>query len=164
MAKTMAYELLGGEVAAQPNKNLKTFGCVICALAAGGILGTFISSYKASGPAVSEMASTNVMRSRAGLGARYDILRKPAFSSPLAKLAITSIEINERMNAGSGRDVAMKAVQDLGAQWDLVDEPTKEKLMSKLEPIKYKKNYLAGVTAPMGYFDPLGFTTDLSPG
>jgi hypothetical protein len=85
----------------------------------------------------------------------------------LAKLAITSIEANERMTAGDGpmkRDVSMKAVQDLGAGWENVEESTKEKLMKAIEPIKYKNSYMAGITAPMGYFDPLGFTTELSPG
>jgi len=158
---------LGDEVAAHPNKNLKTFVCVCSALAAGGILGSAISGYKTSSSAISEMALPNMMRSRAGLGVRSDILRNSAFSSPLAKLAIKSIEINERMNAAPGtmqRDVSRNAVQELGAQLNLVDEPTKEKLMKQLEPIKYKKQYLAGITAPMGYFDPLGFSTNLSPG
>merc|ERR1711904_301507 len=58
----------------------------------------------------------------------------------------------------------MKAVQDLGAGGENVEESTKTKLMTALEPIKYKNSYMAGITAPMGYFDPLGFTTDLSPG
>merc|ERR1740127_432507 len=62
------------------------------------------------------------------------------------------------------RDVSMKAVRDLGAGWESVEESTKEKLMKAIEPIKYKKNYLAGVTAPMGYFDPLACSTGLSTG
>jgi hypothetical protein len=165
MAKTMEYGLLGDECAAESNKNLKTVGCIVCALAAGGMLGTAISGYTTSNPAVSEMASINTMPSNARLGARNDILRRPAFSSPLAQLAMTSIKVNERMNAGPmTRDVGAKAMQDLGAPWALVDETTKGSLAKALEPIKYKKNYLAGVTAPMGYFDPLAFSTDLSPG
>jgi hypothetical protein len=166
MAKTMEYGLLDEEADAQPVKNMKTFGYMICALAVGGILGSAISGYKTSSPAVSEMAAANVMRSRAGLGVRNDILRNPAFSSPLAKLAMKSIENNERMNSAQGmsRDVSMKAMQDMGAEWDLVDEDTKAKLENILKPIKYKRNLMAGITAPAGYFDPLSFSTGLTSG
>jgi hypothetical protein len=167
MAKTVECGLLGDEVAAQQSKNVKTLGRMVCALAAGGMLGLAINGYKSSSPTVSELAAATGTFSRAGLGARHDILRRPAFSNPLAKLALKSIAINERMNSMQGamtRDVAAKAKKDLTSGWDLVDEGVKNKLSKNLEQIKYSNNYLAGITAPVGYFDPLGFSTDLTPG
>jgi len=53
---------------------------------------------------------------------------------------------------------------ELGAGWDLVDAPMKEQLKGAVEGMKYKKNFFAGVTAPMGYFDPLSFSTQTSTG
>jgi len=167
MAKTMEYGLLGDYGAEQSSKNLKTAGFMICALAAGGILGAAICGYTTSYPAVSEMASINLKPFNSRLGSPYNIMRKPEFSSPLAKLAMTSIEANQLINAAPGpmkRDVTMTAVRGLASGWDLVEPSVKQKLSKTLEPVKYKKNYLAGITGPMGYFDPLGFSTNLSPG
>jgi hypothetical protein len=162
MAVTKDYAFLAEDGAAHAKKNFKILGCIACSLAAGVMLGTALSGYTTSNPEVSEMASISAVPSKARLGApRPNILRGPAFSSPLAKLAITAIEVNDRVNRGE-RDVSMKA--DLGAAWNLVDDASKGKLEKVLEPIKFKKNFLAGVTGPMGYFDPLGFSADLSPG
>merc|ERR1719333_702971 len=59
----------------------------------------------------------------------------------------------------------MKAVQrDLVSGWDLVDGKTKDKLKNVLEEVKEKESMLAGVTAPMNYFDPLGFSTTVTAG
>jgi hypothetical protein len=80
----------------------------------------------------------------------------------MAKLAISAIEANEHMNQ---RDVSMKAVQrDLVSGWDLVDGKTKDKLLQTIDTVKFKASALAGVTAPMNYFDPLGFSTTVTAG
>lgn len=167
MGKTMTYGLLGDYGAAQPSNNLKTLGFIIGAFAAGGILGAAICGHTTFRPAVSEMVAMNLNPLKARLGVRNDIMLKPEFASPLAKLAITSIEANQRINDAPGpmkRDITMKATKDVASGWDLVDPSVRQKLAKTLEPIKNKDKFLAGITAPMGFFDPLGFSTDLTPG
>jgi len=165
MALTMDYGLLGEDGAAQPKKNLKMVGYMACALAAGAMLGVAISGYNVSDPAVTEMAGLGTMPvSTARLGGpRPSILRDPAFSSPIAKLGLTALKINERMNQQE-RGIATKAVSELGAGWDAIDAPMKEQLKGEVEKMKYKKQFFAGVTAPMNYFDPLSFSTQTSAG
>jgi len=76
-------------------------------------------------------------------------LQSGALSSPLAKVAMRAIEVNNR---GNRRDVSMQvARKELKSGWSLVDSKVREKL-------------LAGVTAPMDYFDPLGFSTTVTAG
>merc|ERR1711959_96554 len=83
-------------------------------------------------------------------------------SSPMARLAISALDTNERINQ---RDVSMEAVQrNLVSGWDLVDTKTKDKLLKTIDSVKFKASALAGVTAPMNYFDPLGFATTVSAG
>merc|ERR1711959_415057 len=83
-------------------------------------------------------------------------------SSPMAKLAISALETNERINQ---RDISMQAVQNrVVSGWDLVDTKTKDKLLKTIDSVKFKASALAGVTAPMNYFDPLGFATTVSAG
>jgi hypothetical protein len=165
MAMMMDYGLLGEDGAAQSKKNLKMVGCIVCALAAGVMLGGAISGYNTSNPEVTEMAGISTMPvSNSRLRApRLDTLRNPAFSSPIAKLALTSLKINERMNR-DGRGITTKAASELGAGWELVDEEMKGKLKDSVEGMKFKKRFFAGVTAPMNYFDPLGFSTQTSTG
>merc|ERR1719359_1239083 len=57
----------------------------------------------------------------------------------------------------------MKAA-DISSGWDLVDSKTKDKLMTTIDSVKFKASALAGVSAPMNYFDPLGFSTTVSAG
>jgi len=47
--------------------------------------------------------------------------------------------------------------------WSTVDVQTKEKLAKVLDQVKAKESLLAGITR-LGYFDPLGFSTDISGG
>merc|ERR1711959_688100 len=83
-------------------------------------------------------------------------------SSPMAKLAISALETNERINQ---RDISMQAVQNrVVSGWDLVDTKTKDKLLKTIDSVKFKASALAGVTAPMNYFDPLGFATTVTAG
>jgi hypothetical protein len=86
-------------------------------------------------------------------------------SSPWEKLALTGLGMNERSNS---RDLSAKAKSDdvafSGAGWDLEDEDTKDKLRRVLKDVKNKESLMAGVTAPMGFFDPLGLSTTVSGG
>jgi len=167
MALTMDYGLLGEDRAAQSKQNLKVLGCVVCALAAGVTLGAMINGYSNSNSisTASEMAAIGKLPvSRARLGSpRSTFMRDPAFSSPLANLAMTSLDINSRMNQGE-RDISMKAAQDLGEAWDLVPAETQAKLIKQLEPMKYPKNFLAGITPPFGFFDPLSVSAGCTAG
>jgi len=155
------YGLLGEDSKARAKKNLKTLGCVVGALAAGALVGAAISSNSAN-PAVSDMAAL-LPFTRGRLGApRANILSDTAFSSPMAKLAITSLDVNNRMNQGE-RDVSMNVMADLGEGWRHLGKG-KESLEAAVDKMKYKNNWKAGISAPMGYFDPLGFSAQVSTG
>jgi len=79
-------------------------------------------------------------------------------SSPLENLALTAIDVANR------RDVSAKAKASVASGWSLVDDKVKERLVSVLKGVKEKESYLAGVSAPMNYFDPLGFSTTVDSG
>merc|ERR1712151_1177091 len=89
-----------------------------------------------------------------------------ARTQQLAQLAITAIQAT---NAGK-RDVSMKA--QLMDEFEKLDgstkakmlKATKDKLLTVRADVEFKKEDMAGVTAPMGYFDPLGFSTECSAG
>jgi hypothetical protein len=81
-----------------------------------------------------------------------------AGSQQLAQLTITAIQAT---NAGK-RDVSMKA--QLMDEFSKLDGTTKAKLLNVRAEVELKKEEMAGVTAPMGFFDPLGFSTDCSAG
>jgi hypothetical protein len=84
-------------------------------------------------------------------------------STPLTELAVTAIDANNRANRG--RDVSMQAAsQEMLSGWSLVDTKTKDRLADVLEDVKFKSSLLAGVSAPMNYFDPLGFSTTVDAG
>jgi hypothetical protein len=81
-------------------------------------------------------------------------------SNPLERLALTAIDANNR----GSRDFSLKAQQaEIASGWSTVDDKTKEKLAKVLDQVKAKESLLAGVTR-LGYFDPLGFSTDISGG
>merc|ERR1719191_1771256 len=82
-------------------------------------------------------------------------------ATPLAQLAVSAIVANNRGNRV--RDVSMQATE-ITSGWDLVDTKSKDKLSKVLDDVKYKEGLLAGVSAPMDYFDPLGFSTTVDAG
>jgi hypothetical protein len=93
-----------------------------------------------------------------------------AFSSPLAKLAITAVEANNLDNKGL-RGVSLKA--QMKTVLARADEETKAevaKVEEKVDAaaaqaaIQLRAKDLAGVSAPMGFFDPWGFSTKVSAG
>jgi hypothetical protein len=85
----------------------------------------------------------------------------PLGSSPLQRLAMTAIEAN---NLGSQmRDVSMKATE-LKEELENMDEETKAKMADVEKAVKLKAQDMAGVTGPLGFFDPLGFVADCSEG
>jgi hypothetical protein len=72
-------------------------------------------------------------------------------------------------NVGAQRgDISAKASKaEVVSGWSTVDSETKRKLSNVLEDVKSKAgkdNLLAGITAPLGYFDPLGLATTVTAG
>merc|ERR1719420_1919244 len=93
-------------------------------------------------------------------GAQNDLRSFGIRSNPLESFALTAIEANNRGNG----DLSMKAQQSqIASGWSTVDDKTKEKLAKVLDQVKAKESLLAGITR-LGYFDPLGFSTDISGG
>merc|ERR1712224_794325 len=81
-------------------------------------------------------------------------------SNPLENLALKAIDANNRGN----RDLSMKAQQaEIASGWSTVDDKTKKKLAKVLDQVKAKESLLAGITR-LGYFDPLGFSSDIPGG
>lgn len=82
-------------------------------------------------------------------------------SNPLESLALTAIDINNRGN----RDLSVKAQLNKLASIpvEVMDDETKQKLAKVIDQVKAKESLLAGITR-LGYFDPLGFSTDISGG
>jgi len=80
-------------------------------------------------------------------------------SSPLAKLAVTSIEVANQCKPFQ-RDISVMAAMNNLDKVTLraVDE------MAGRETVAATAKKMAGVTAPMGFFDPVGFTSDCSLG
>jgi len=87
---------------------------------------------------------------------------------PWKNLAITALKANTRRN--QMRDLSMKAAVDEEAKEGMTEEmssmdaTTKEEVAKVADAVKLKARDMAGVTAPMGFFDPLGFSTDCSAG
>merc|ERR1719172_383905 len=82
-------------------------------------------------------------------------------SSPLANFALTAIDASNR------RDVSVKAKSNVVSGWDEVDAETKRKLLKVVDQVEtkvVKDSVLAGIGAPMSFFDPLGFATTVSAG
>merc|ERR1719247_1713272 len=167
------------ETPSQKNLKVKVVGCIFCAVMASMLL---LNSYTplapAAAPGTSETVALavgaspitsartmglalprgNLLRGEAMPGrAMQDDLKMYGISSPLSQFAVTAIDANSR------RDVSMKAAE-VESGWSLVDGETKRKLKNVLEEVKFKSSALAGVTAPMNYFDPLGFSTTVTAG
>lgn len=83
-------------------------------------------------------------------------------STPLASLAITAMDANSRRNRG--QDVTMMAAEDALSSMDPETRGKFEKVISEVDG-EAREGLLAGITDPVGFFDPLAFaTTDISGG
>jgi len=106
------------------------------------------------------------MQPRCGTSVHEDNLKRYGIgSSPLEKLALSAMDAT---NTCGNRDVSVKAVKSkeskeayasLATDWTGMDDKTKEKLTKVLDQVKEKESLLAGFTR-LGYFDPLGFSTN----
>merc|ERR1712048_1248581 len=84
----------------------------------------------------------------------------PAGTQQLARLALATMQATD----GGRRDLSMKAKAQLMDEVSKMDGATKAKLLKVRADVELKKEEMAGVTAPMGFFDPLGFSTECSAG
>merc|ERR1711924_230990 len=159
---TMAldYGLLGDDNPVKSKKSLKVVGYIVGGTAACAMVCSLFQNgviSEASGTALVAVGRLPFTARPVGGSALRGVM-----SSPMAKLAISALETNERINQ---RDISMHAVQNrVVSGWDLVDTKTKDKLLKTIDSVKFKASALAGVTAPMNYFDPLGFATTVSAG
>jgi len=93
----------------------------------------------------------------------------PGGSSPLAKVATAAIDLNNfrsqrrgvTMMAGA-RQAELSKVETLRKALTGVDDDTQQKLMDVMEQVD--ESIVAGITEPLGFFDPVGFATDATPG
>jgi hypothetical protein len=84
-------------------------------------------------------------------------------SRPLCKLAISAIAANNRRNQVRG--VSVKATEDeVKEEVSNMDPETKEKVEEVAKEVKLKAEDMAGVSGPLGFWDPVGFSTDCSEG
>jgi len=164
---TLGYEQLGEHGASQSKKSLKVVGGVFGGLVACAMVCGLLQNFEVSEARGTALASVGKLPFTSRLGAlRGNTVSKSALqgltSSPMAKIAISALDTNERINQ---RDISMQAVQKrMASGWDLVDTKTKDKLLKTIEDVKFKSSALAGISAPMNYFDPLGFVTPASAG
>jgi len=82
-------------------------------------------------------------------------------SSPLAKLAITGIQMNHLDYMGV-RDISVKA--QMKTALATMAEAEKAEVKEVAAKVELKAKDLAGITAPMGFFDPVGYSTGVSEG
>merc|ERR1712118_15746 len=78
-------------------------------------------------------------------------------SSPFKQIALSALEVNNRQNRG--RDVSMMA-----STLEDADGKTKAAVAGMENAVVEKAKGMAGISAPMGYFDPLGFSAQVSTG
>merc|ERR1712176_1306596 len=91
---------------------------------------------------------------------RVQAQAQQAMLQPIAKIAMLALQ---DLNPGSkARDVSLKA--QIREEVSHLDAATKSKLLKVRAEVATKAEEMAGVTAPMGLWDPLGLATDCSAG
>ena len=125
------------------------------------------SSSKATSLENSGTASTNlaglssVMRPSGGV-VRPNIINtmgRPALpgSSPFKQIALSALEASDRQNRGRGVSMMASTLEN-------TDGKTKAAVAGMENAVVEKAKGMAGVTAPFGFFDPLGFATTITEG
>merc|ERR1719428_159963 len=89
--------------------------------------------------------------------------------SPLEKLAVTAIKANQLENqvldgTQTNAEEARSWISAWKSELQAMDAETKVWATKAEEAVLAKAQNIAGVTAPLGFFDPLGFSTDVSEG
>eukprot|EP00747_Dinoflagellata_sp_TGD_P146462 gnl/TRDRNA2_/TRDRNA2_176696_c0_seq4.p1 gnl/TRDRNA2_/TRDRNA2_176696_c0~~gnl/TRDRNA2_/TRDRNA2_176696_c0_seq4.p1 ORF type:complete len:310 (+),score=72.16 gnl/TRDRNA2_/TRDRNA2_176696_c0_seq4:79-1008(+) len=156
-----------GQMPVQKSSKLKIAGCIVLAVAATVMLGAAFSRFNASND---EMVALSFAAPRVGatrgqrdmsVQAAQDTLRMYGIgSSPMERIALSALDINNRRQMG--RDVSAKATKE--EMLAGMAPKTKQNMEKILAEVEYKESLMSGVTAPLGYFDPLGFSSDCSAG
>jgi hypothetical protein len=81
--------------------------------------------------------------------------------SALQGLALTAIDLNTRAN--QGRDISRRA-SELLEELSSMDDSSKEAVKEAAKAVTLKKEDMAGITGPTGFFDPLGFSNNIPEG
>jgi hypothetical protein len=123
--------------------------------------GTFPSTPAFASPSASYQGRSTAMQVSA---VQNNLKRYGVSSSPFQKLALTALDINNRFKGRQDLSTKASDIQFDGLGWALEDDKTKEGLRRVLKDVKNKESLMAGVTAPMGFFDPLGLSTTVSGG
>jgi hypothetical protein len=162
MSLNSGFLALGAEDASSPKKKWK-------------FVGYFVGSFTAT---LLLVALTNINNSRplllnavgipsTRLGApRVSTQFSPAFlksqgigSSDMSRLAIAGIE-----QANQCRDISAKATNQVMQTLASMDGPERRQVARMVQAAAVKAEDMSGVTAPMGFFDPAGFSTDIDTG
>merc|ERR1711904_286012 len=78
-------------------------------------------------------------------------------SSPFKQIALSALEANNRQNRGRGVSMMASTIEH-------GDSKTKAAVAEMENAVVEKAKGMAGVTAPFGFFDPLGFATSITEG
>jgi len=167
MASDIAFSSMESE--APSKKNMKTVCYFVCAwIAAVMLVGLMTNGVNNSKPdALNAIAypSSRLGEPRANRLVQQQLSKVVSGigSSPLERLAIAAINKNNGC-----RDVSMQAVQagddQLKTELSSLDEESKEQVEEMMKAVEFKAQDMAGVTSPMGFFDPLGFATNTPQG
>jgi hypothetical protein len=148
--------------------------------AASVFIGCLLLSNSGMGPQLAEeplnavampMRSVNMRtaRSPAQFGAPSNLLKSYGIgSSPIEKLALEAIGVANRCGSGDLRDLRAMAAKMPQDVQDQVATAERAVVRMSAEGLKsetpLKPTDLAGITVPMGFFDPVGFTSDIPAG
>jgi len=105
------------------------------------------------------MGLSRSLRSPVGSAVKNGVTFPSFASSPVAKLALLGVQANHLDNLGE-RNVALKA--QMKTVMASMDEESKEEV-AEVKAV-FDKKKMAGVSAPFGFWDPLGFSTDVPEG
>merc|ERR1712048_857174 len=80
----------------------------------------------------------------------------------MGRAAIIGIKASGQGSCGRG--VSMRAKAEMAKEVASMDNTTKAAVETVAEKVKLKAEDMAGITAPLGFFDPRGFSADLDEG
>eukprot|EP00747_Dinoflagellata_sp_TGD_P153401 gnl/TRDRNA2_/TRDRNA2_177387_c0_seq6.p1 gnl/TRDRNA2_/TRDRNA2_177387_c0~~gnl/TRDRNA2_/TRDRNA2_177387_c0_seq6.p1 ORF type:complete len:320 (+),score=84.89 gnl/TRDRNA2_/TRDRNA2_177387_c0_seq6:66-1025(+) len=166
MAVDNGFQLLGADGIPSSSKRSVPVKCALAAAVIGSLtlLATFRSGSLATNSstellgffgAAPQLRATPV--SAADQMLRYGI--KP---SPLSQLAVAAIEMNNLAN--HQRDVSVRAMEEakekVAKEVSNLDDTSKAKLEEVSKAVELKAKDMVGITAPMGFFDPIGLSVN----
>jgi hypothetical protein len=143
----------GSHYGAQQQNNMLTNGLDVSAESREALI---------PGISLSRRAGTRVPKQRRARKVVGSLRDYGIGNQPLANVAIAAIDANACRNQGVVMGLPDEAVSELST----MDKETRQKLLKVLDEVddNAREGLLAGITDPMGFFDPLGFATEVSGG